>query len=112
VIAHLCTEINAFAGCNGAAVEPFKRAFRRPGDDKGAEALINYTAVPVGQQIMLYGESGADSKKIHRINYTSILSDNSFVFQLRGLEVVAVSAVKGTILYVVMLCNSERARRF
>jgi hypothetical protein len=80
VIAHLCTEINAPAACNGAAVEPFKRAFRGPGDDKGVEGLINYTAVPVGQQIMPYGESRAGSKKIDRINYTSILSDNSFVF--------------------------------
>jgi hypothetical protein len=63
VIANLCTEINAPAGCNGAAVEPFKRAFGRPGDDKGEEGLINYTAVPVGQQIMLYGESSSVSKK-------------------------------------------------
>jgi hypothetical protein len=68
VIAHLCTEINAPAACNGAAVEPFKRAFRRPGDDKGVEGLINYTAVPVGQQIMLYGESSAGSKK-----YTALI---------------------------------------
>jgi hypothetical protein len=63
VIARLCTEINALACCNGAAVRLFEPAFGRPGDDKGLEALINYTAVSVGQQIMLYGESSADSKK-------------------------------------------------